>query len=133
AEPIVDEERRTALQPVGQRADEGFGLLVDLGQVVVVSRYRDRRSQRGGTIDPREPFGRLRANGFYPFERGLAKPHAALVPDPLLSPQQLDWHGIQHFVADHDAAEAGRQLADPPHPISIRSQRLLLALAQAAG
>ena len=54
AKTVVDEERRAAHQPVAQRVDEGLGLRVDFGQVVVRAFDVDRWAQLGWAVLPDE-------------------------------------------------------------------------------
>ena len=89
-----------ALQAIRQRADEGFGLGMDFGEVVVCALDLDRRAQAGGAVDPRQ------ARRPTPRSCQLAVP----------ARQQLDRHGIEHLVADHHAVEPLGQLARPIAP-----------------
>ena len=57
-EAVVDEEGRALHQVDGQGADEGLGLGVDFGQVVVRAFNLQRRAQVGDAVLPAEvPFG----------------------------------------------------------------------------
>jgi hypothetical protein len=87
------------MQPVGQRADEGLRLRVDLGQVVVLPRGLDRRPQCVGTST-----------------HSAARSSCSVTPRSChagLAHQQLHRHRVEHLVADHHAAHALGQLARP--------------------
>ena len=116
---VVDEERDAVLQVVGEAADEGLGLGMDLGHGAWQEGAVHRRAQRGG------PVGKCEA-----VARAL---HAALEPGAAIEVQQLHWHGIQHLVAHHHPAHAGGPGGDPGHPLTTTRQALGLPLAQRAG
>ena len=130
-EAIVQKERRAALaaglkagaQPVGQCGDEGLGLRVNFGQVVVGAGNVHRRTQVGGAVGPDQ--------------RVVLQRDTALMPDtavvPALARQQFDRHGVEHLVADHDALDRPGQLADPLDLVAVSRQQRLLARAQRAG
>jgi len=118
---IVDEKHRALLQAVGQGANEGFGLGVNLGQVIMLAFDGPRRAQVGGAVFPLKR--RLRV---------VLRHHAALKPLALVAHQQLHRHGVKQLVAHRHAAEFFRQFADPSHFALMRLQGLLLACAQAA-
>ena len=115
---VVQQEHRTPAQAVGQGADEGFGLGVDFGQVVVFTFNVHGRAQVSRLIGPGKRVAITR--------------HTAFVPDPFQAHQQLHRHGVQHLVTHHHAVKTIRQCIDPTHPVAVCGQRQLLARAQAA-
>ena len=120
---VVDEDRRAALQSIGNRADEGLALRLQLGQIVLRAGHVDGWTQIGRLVHP----GKTAVVGQH---------HAALVPHAVLlaalSEDQLHRHGVEHLVADDDAFDGFRQLVGPCNLIAELLQRLLLARAQAA-
>ena len=65
-------------------------------------------------------------------QRPRVQRHAALMPDAFHARQQLDRHGVQHFIADHHARHRIWQCLHPAHALAIGRQPRLLPLAQAA-
>ncbi len=118
-EAVVQKKRRATLQTVGQGFDEGLGLRVDFGQVVVFAIDVNRRAQRGGAVGPHQ------------LARSVAC-HAAFQPIAVHPRQQLHRHGVQHLVAQHHAAHALGQGVGPMHHVGVGGQGGALALAQAA-
>ena len=115
---VVQQKHSAPAQAVGQGADEGFGLGVDFGQVVVRAFNVHRRAQVGGPVGPGELV--------------TVPHHAPLMPNPFQPHQQLHRHGVQHLVTHHHAVKTIRQCIDPTHPVAVCGQRQLLARAQAA-
>ena len=91
---VVDKEGRAALQAFAQGGDKGFGLGVDFGDAVgregrVSRRPKSRRFLICRTVRPHEFF--------------IGPGHAHFSPREAVKVQQLDRHGVQHFVAHHHA------------------------------
>ena len=115
---VVDEECGAALEAIGQRRDEGFGLRMDLGDGAGREHCVVRRTQVRRAVIPGEGVGRL--------------DDAALEPALPVEMQQLYRHRVEHFVADHDALHRVGQCIEPMDFARVRMQRLALAFAQAA-
>ena len=115
---VVDQKGRAACHALRQGAHPGLGLRMHLGEVVVHAGHLHRRAQVGRAVLPDQRIG--------------AAGHAAFVPNAGLAHQQLHRHRIEHLVAHHHCAQAGRQLLEPLHPIGKFGQLLFLALDQRA-
>ena len=116
---IVEQKHGAAAHAGGQGADEGLGLGMDFGEVVVWPVDGQRGAQVGGAVGPGE---------------GIRMPgHATFVPLALHAGQQLHRHGVEHFVAHHHAVELRGQRIHPAHRVAKPRQRQLLARPQAAG
>ena len=121
---IVQQQHRPALQFVGQGAHKSLSLGVHFGQVVVCALYVQWRGKRGRAVGPSPTLGLAVST--------LLGRHPALVPHAADARQQLDRHGVQHFIAHHHTAHGVGQGAKPAHFGAKALQQRLLANLQTA-
>ena len=119
---VVDEEGGAALEAVGERRDEGFGLGMQLGDGAGGQAIGERWPAGGRVVGPGER-RRIRASDTTGDDTAF---------EPLLTVEvdEVDRHRVEHLVADDDAAHRIGQRLDPFDAIGIRGRRFALARTQ---